>query len=60
MYGAAGVTAVAGIVLAVMNRRQPYTIRPKELQEEQDRRGKVSFTPVVSPTMAGAMVQGHF
>jgi len=60
MYGAAGVTAAAGIVLAVMNRRQPYTIRPEDLQEEQARGNKVSFTPVVSPTMAGAMVQGHF
>jgi tetratricopeptide (TPR) repeat protein len=60
LYGAAGVTAVAGIVLAVMNRQQPYQIRPEDLQEEQARAGKVSFTPIVSPTMAGAMVQGHF
>jgi hypothetical protein len=60
MYGAAGVTVAAGIVLAVMNRRQPYTIRPEEIQDEQTPRGKVSFTPIVSPTMAGAMVQGHF
>ncbi len=60
MYGAAGITAVAGIALAIMNRRQPYTIRPEDLQEEQARGNKVSFTPVVSPTMAGAMVQGHF
>jgi len=58
-YGAAGVTAVAGIALAIMNRQQPYTIRPEDLQEEQAR-GKVSITPVVSPNMAGAMVQGHF
>jgi len=59
-YGAAGVTAVAGIALAIMNRQQPYTIRPEDLQEEQSRAGKVSITPVVSPNMAGAMVQGHF
>jgi hypothetical protein len=60
MYGAAGVTLAAGITLAILNRRQPYQIRPEDLQDEQARSGKVSITPVITPTTAGAMVQGHF
>jgi hypothetical protein len=57
-YGVAGGTVAAGILLAVLNRPQAYTIRPEELQAEQDKR--ISIKPVISPTTAGAVVQGRF
>lgn len=62
MYGAAGAAVATGVVLAVLNRRQPYQIRPEDLQEEQARKQQptVSFTPIVTPTTAGAMLQGSF
>jgi tetratricopeptide (TPR) repeat protein len=60
MYGAAGLTIGAGIVLTILNRPNAYQIRPEELQEEQARKGHVSFTPIVAPSMAGAMVHGSF
>lgn len=59
MYGLAGVTLATGVVLAVLNDPKGYQIRPEDLQQEQDKK-RVSFTPVVSPTMAGAMVHGSF
>lgn len=57
-YGVAGAAVGAGVVLAILNRPQAYQIRPEELQAEQDK--KVSVAPVITPTMAGAIVQGHF
>lgn len=57
-YGVAGGTLAAGVLLAILNRPQAYTIRPEELQAEQDKR--ISITPVISPTAAGAVVQGRF
>jgi hypothetical protein len=57
-YGVAGGAVAAGILLAIINRPQAYQIRPEQLQEEQT--GKVAITPVISPSMAGAAVQGHF
>jgi hypothetical protein len=57
-YGVAGATVTAGILLAILNRPKAYQIRPEDLQEETQPR--ISITPVVSPSMAGAMVQGHF
>lgn len=63
-YGVAGAAVAAGAVLAILNRRTPYQIRPEDLEEPdkdkaQDRAG-VSFAPVVSPEMTGALVQGRF
>ncbi len=60
MYGVGGAAIGAGIVLAILNRPSAYQIRPEDLQEEQSRTGKVSFTPVVAPNMAGAIVHGSF
>jgi tetratricopeptide (TPR) repeat protein len=57
-YGVAGAAFGTGVLLAVLNRPKSYTIRPEDLQAEQDQR--VSITPIVSPTMAGAMVHGSF
>lgn len=58
-YGVAGAAIGTGVLLTILNRPKAYQIRPEELQEEQAKQ-KVSVTPIVTPTMAGAMVQGKF
>jgi hypothetical protein len=57
-YGVAGGAAAAGLLLAILNRPKAYTIRPEELQAEEDKH--ISVTPMISPTTAGAVVQGRF
>ncbi|HUS31437.1 MAG TPA: PEGA domain-containing protein [Kofleriaceae bacterium] len=57
-YGVAGATIAGGIVLAILNRPKSYLLRPEEVQDQLDQ--KVTFAPIVTPTMAGASVQGHF
>ncbi len=63
-YGVAGAAIATGALLAFLNRRTPYQIRPVDLEENKDKSpdkaGAVSFAPVVSPGMTGALVQGHF
>lgn len=63
-YGVGGAAIATGALLAYLNRRTPYQVRPEEIEGEQDKgqdkAPAVSFTPVVSPGMAGAQVQGHF
>jgi hypothetical protein len=63
-YGVAGAAIATGALLAFLNRQTPYQISPDELDAEQNKgQGKapaVSFTPIVSPGMSGALVQGHF
>ena len=61
-YGVAGAAIATGAVLAYLNRSQPYQIRPEDLEEEKAETAAhpVAFTPIVSPEMTGAMVQGHF
>ena len=62
-YGVAGAALVTGAVLVYLNRSQAYQISSDEYrreQLEQERAGKVSITPIVAPTMAGAMLQGRF
>ncbi len=63
-YGVAGAAIATGALLAFLNRRTPYQIRPEDRDEEeikrQDKASAISFTPVVSPGMTGALVQGHF
>lgn len=56
-YGVAGAAIATGAVLAWLNRRQPYQITPEQLNEQA---APIAVTPIVSPEMAGAMVQGHF
>ena len=58
MYGVAGATIAGGIVLAILNRPKSYLLRPEEVQDQLDQ--KVSIAPIVTPTMAGAVVQGKF
>jgi hypothetical protein len=57
-YGIAGATVAGGIVLVILNRPKSYLLRPEEVQDQLDQ--KVSITPIVTPTMAGASVQGRF
>jgi hypothetical protein len=57
-YGVAGATIAGGIVLTLLNRPKAYLLRPEDLQETEQ--PKVSVTPVITPTMAGAAVQGRF
>jgi tetratricopeptide (TPR) repeat protein len=56
-YGVAGAAISAGVLLAILNRPQAYTIRPEDLQAEQ---AKVSIKPIITPHLAGAMLQGKF
>ena len=58
-YGIGGAAIITGAVLAVLNRRQPYQIRPEDLDEENDKHS-VAIAPIVSPGLTGAAVQGHF
>ena len=58
-YGVAGVAIATGVVLAILNRPKSYQIRPEDLQEEQAPPA-VSITPIITPTLAGAALQGHF
>jgi hypothetical protein len=59
-YGVAGAAIATGTLLAFLNRRTPYQIRPEELDEEKDKSHGVAIAPLVSPEMTGALVQGHF
>ena len=58
-YGIAGAAVLTGAVLAVLNRQQPYQIKPEEI-EAPPPQPAVSIAPIVSPELTGAMVQGHF
>jgi tetratricopeptide (TPR) repeat protein len=58
-YGVAGAAVATGALLAILNRPKAYQIRPEDLQEEQTE-PRVSFTPIVTPNLAGAMVHGSF
>jgi hypothetical protein len=59
-YGMAGAAVVTGLSLAYLNRKQPYQIRAEDLTEQGGNEAAVSFAPLVSPSMVGAMAQGHF
>jgi tetratricopeptide (TPR) repeat protein len=58
-YGLSGATIGAGVLLAILNRPKAYQIRPEDLQDEHETKS-VSITPIVTPSMAGAMVHGKF
>lgn len=62
-YGVAGAAVVTGAVLLYLNRSTAYQISSDEYRQEQlakERGGKVSITPILAPTMAGAMLQSSF
>ena len=58
-YGMGAAAIATGAVLAWLNRRQGYQIRPEDIEEENAKK-TVGVTPIVSPEITGAMVQGHF
>jgi hypothetical protein len=55
LYGAGAATIAAGALLYVLNRPQAYSIRAEDLNNE-----KLTVAPVVTPTYAGAAVEGRF
>jgi hypothetical protein len=57
-YGVAGAAIAGGVILAVLNRPKAYLLRPEDLNEKDE--NNVSVAPIVTPTMAGAVVQGQF
>ena len=58
-YSVAGAAIATGVVLAILNRPQPYQIRAEDLQEEQSKH-QLSVAPLIGPNVTGAMVQGRF
>lgn len=60
-FGVAGGALVAGLTLLYLNRNSAYQISADEYRKEQRDKGhEVSVTPLVAPSMAGAMIQGMF
>jgi hypothetical protein len=61
-YGIAGAAVATGAVLLWLNRREAYQIRADDLKKSpgEEEEQEVMVTPIVTPTMAGAAVQGHF
>ncbi len=57
-YGVGIAAIAAGAALAILNRDQAYEIRADDVSDGEQ--NQVTFTPIVAPGMAGAMVQGHF
>ncbi len=56
-YGVAGAAFATGAVMLWVNRRQPYQVSAEQLSEPS---APIAVVPIVSPEMAGAMVQGSF
>nr|HEX4319074.1 hypothetical protein [Kofleriaceae bacterium] len=60
-YGIGAAAIIVGAGLAYVNRRESYQIRAEDMQDEQDKEPTgVSIAPVVTPNLAGAVLQGHF
>lgn len=63
-YGVGGAALAAGVLLVYLNRERAYQItteqyRTEELQKQR-KQPSVSITPLVAPTMAGAILFGRF
>jgi hypothetical protein len=58
-YGLAGAAVVAGSVMLYLNRRTSYEITADQYRKEL-KKPKVAVTPMVAPSVAGAMVLGSF
>jgi hypothetical protein len=56
-YGIAGAAIATGAALLWINRQHAYQVSPEELEPPP---APIAVAPIVSPEMAGAMVQGHF
>jgi hypothetical protein len=63
-YGVAGAAAVTGALLLFLNRETSYQIssddyRREQLEKERAKQN-VTITPIISPSMAGAMLDARF
>lgn len=58
-YGLAGAAIVTGAILVYLNRETSYEITADEYKKQLAKK-QVSFTPLVVPGMAGAMIHGRF
>jgi len=54
-YGIAAGAVLTGLALVVLNRRQPYQVKPEDLTGEQ-----LSIAPIVAPGLTGIGAMGHF
>ncbi|MBX3160205.1 MAG: hypothetical protein KF773_29835 [Deltaproteobacteria bacterium] len=63
-YGVGAGAIAVGALLLYLNREQPYQITADQYIREQENKksatGGVSVVPVISPEVAGAVVQGRF
>ncbi len=61
-YGVGAAAVVTGGLLVFLNRSTPYHINAEQLDDDHDEKPAtgISVAPMVSPSMAGALVQGHF
>ena len=59
LYGVGAAAVVTGAVLWWINRPEAYQIRAEDLNQPAEPE-QVHFTPVVSPTFAGAALSGRF
>ena len=55
LYGVAAAAVITGSALWFINRPQAYQVRPEDLNDNQ-----ISVAPVVTPSYAGASLQGRF
>jgi tetratricopeptide (TPR) repeat protein len=61
MYGIGGATVLVGLSLAYLNRKTPYQIRGEDFEDQQEAKAPpVAFAPIITPGMAGGMIEGHF
>ena len=54
-FGIGAGTIITGAILAVVNRRRAYQVRPEELTGEQ-----LTIAPIVAPGLTGIGAVGHF
>ncbi len=61
-YGVAAGAVGVGLVMAYLNRREAYQIRPEDMgdDEKEPIAPPIAIAPMVGPDTAGAMVFGHF
>ncbi len=59
-FGVGAATVAAGLTLAYLNRSTPYQIRADQYEAEQRATGRVTFAPIVSPDVVGAVASGRF
>ena len=61
-YGVAAGAVGVGLVMAYLNRREAYQIRPEDIGDDDKEpiAPPIAIAPMVGPDSAGAMIFGHF